>query len=161
MTRASRGAELEVARIQSEINRLFEMLLRLRNGPEGGGSWTPAVDVAETDSHLIVEAEIPGVDASALDVWAHGGNLYLQGERREPEEPRGDGAEILHDERDFGRFELTVPLTAAVNPREAVASVSRGVLRIDLPKVANRRGVKVHIPVGARAPEGTERGAAE
>ncbi len=148
MTSKSRGAQLEVARIQSEINRLFDMLLRLRSGEASSETWLPGVDVAETESRLVVEIELPGVDPSSLDVWTEGGNLYLKGVR--PPSPLRDrpGAEILHDEREYGPFDVEIPLTAAVNPREAMAKLELGVLSIELPKVKNRRGEAVKISIG-------------
>ncbi|MBP7148931.1 MAG: Hsp20/alpha crystallin family protein [Acidobacteria bacterium] len=141
-----RSAQLEVARIQSEINRLFETLLRLRDGGVGG-TWSPGVDVAESATHLVVEADLPGVDPDSLQVEAQGGTLILRGERRPGEARLSDGAEVLHDEREFGRFERSVLLTAPVNTHSARAVLDRGVLKIELPKVPNRRGQAVTIDI--------------
>ncbi|MDH3283747.1 MAG: Hsp20/alpha crystallin family protein [Acidobacteriota bacterium] len=148
MTSRSRGAQLEVARIQSEINRLFDMLLRLREGQSSAETWRPGVDVAVTEGHLVVEIELPGVDPASLDVWTEGGNLLLKGKR--PVSPLRDrpGAEVLHDEREYGPFDISIPLTAAVNPRDATAKLELGVLLIELPKVKNRRGEAVKISIG-------------
>ncbi len=143
----TKGAQLEVARIQSEINRLFETLLRLREGEEAVGSWAPAVDMSETETHLIVEAEVPGVDPESLEISAESGNLSLRGVRRPPEARAVEGAEILHDEREYGPFERIVPLTTAVNTRAAVAHVVQGVVHIEFPRVPNRRGQAVLIPI--------------
>ncbi len=147
MTKRPRGAHLEVARIQSEINRLFETLLRLRDGEEQAGAWAPAVDVSETPTHLIVEAELPGVDPESIELRAEAGNLSVKGLRRPPPARLADGAEVLHDERDYGPFERIVPLTSAVNTRAASASLRQGVLRIEFPRVPNRRGQVVPIPL--------------
>lgn len=143
------GLHLEVARIQSEINRLFEHLLRLRDGETSSEGWTPGVDVAETDEHLLVEAEVPGVDASTLEAFTQGGNLVLRGER--PLIPLRDepDTEVLLDERGFGRFERVVPLSSSVNPHKAEAWVERGVLRVRLPRVKNRRGEPVPIAISS------------
>ncbi len=146
MMAKTRGAQLEVARIQSEINRLFETLLRLREGDEAVGSWVPAIDISENETHLVVEAELPGTDPETLDISAESGNLCIRGVRRPPEARLGEGAEILHDEREYGSFERMVPLATAVNTRSAVARLDQGVLRIEFPKVPNRRGQAVQIP---------------
>lgn len=143
----SKGAQLEVARIQSEINRLFETLLRLRDGNAAGGAWSPGVDVSESATHLVAEAELPGVDPKSLELTAQGGNLTFKGVRLQSAARRGEGVEILHDEREYGPFETTVPLSAPVNTHAARAVVVRGVLRVELPKVPNRRGQAVTIPV--------------
>ena len=143
----TRGAQLEVARIQSEINRLFETLLRLREGDEAAGSWTPPVDISESETHLVVEAEIPGVDPDSIQIHAEHGNLYLSGRRPMPGVRVQEGAEVLHDEREFGPFERTVPLSSAVNTRAATARFEQGVLRVEFPRVPNRRGEAVQIPL--------------
>jgi len=141
------GAQLEVARIQSEINRMFESLLRLRSGGTEEGTWMPAVDMMESPSHLVIEAEVPGVDPASVEVVAEGGNLVLTGERRLSSARAGDGAEVLHDEREYGRFLVAVPLATAVNTHEARATLAQGLLRIEMPKVPNRRGQARRIAV--------------
>lgn len=148
MTQKARGTQLEVARIQSEVNRLFETLLRLRGGPEStAGGWTPAVDVAESATQVVLEAELPGVDPDSLVISSESGNVTVRGVRPEPEFRQADGAEVLHDEREYGPFERVVPLNIAVNTREARARFADGVLRIEFPRVPNRRGQAVPIPL--------------
>lgn len=152
----SSGLHLEVARIQSEINRLFEHLLGLRDGatvPGAGGGWVPPVDVAEAGDVLIVEAELPGVDAATLEVFAQEGNLVLRG-RRDPCPLREtEDARVLHDERETGPFERAVSLGVPVNPHKAEAVFASGVLTIRLPRVPNRRGAAVPIAVTATVEE--------
>jgi HSP20 family protein len=145
MIRKARGAHLEVARIQSEVNRLFETLLRLREGEDDKGGWAPAVDVSETPTHLVLEAELPGVDPESVDIRAESGDLIVRGVRPPPEARLVEGAEVLHDEHEYGAFERIVPLSTAVNTRAATARLHQGVLRVEFPRVANRRGQAVPI----------------
>lgn len=148
MSVRGRGTQLEVARIQSEINRLFETLLRLRGGEQAAtGSWTPGVDVAETNEELIVEIDLPGLEPGSLRVTAENGNLSVEGIRLPPPARDLPGAEVLHDEREFGPFQLAVPLYVAVNTHRAQSTLKAGVFRVVLPKVPNRRGAPVTIPV--------------
>ena len=75
------GAMLEVARIQSEINRLFENLLDLGEGDqESGGAWIPNVDVVEGEETLVVKVELPGVDPADVSLAANGDQIILRGE---------------------------------------------------------------------------------
>ena len=83
---------------------------------------------------------MPGVEPASVEVVAEGGNLVLTGERRPLDARAGGGTEILHDEREYGRFRVAVPLATAVNTHEARATLSQGLLRIEMPKVPNRRG---------------------
>jgi HSP20 family protein len=78
------GSLLEVARIQSEINRLFDNLLDLEPGEKGGGSWIPNADIVENDESLVVKVELPGVEAGRLAISVRGGTLVLEARRSAP-----------------------------------------------------------------------------
>ena len=139
----SLGPFLEVARIQSEINRLFESLLDLGDAGESDSAWIPNVDVLERPDRLVVRIELPGVDPANLSVTVHGGDLILRGEKRKPR-PDSDG-EVHLAERSFGRFRRSIHLGVPVNTRQADARLADGLLRIEFPKVPNRRGEEVPI----------------
>ncbi len=144
MTKAF-GPLLEVARIQSEINRLFDNLLDLGSPGKESDAWIPNVDIVETEEALVVKAELPGVEASGLTLSALGGNMILKGEKRRPE---AIGPARFHlAERAFGRFRRVIHLGVPVNTRQAVAELADGLLRVRFPKVANRRGEETGIEV--------------
>jgi HSP20 family protein len=135
---------MEVARIQSEINRLFDNLLDLGKTEEAG-SWNPNVDIVETSTDLRLKVELPGVRRESLELAVHGGNLIVSGEK---ERPRLDGkAEFQLAERVFGTFRRVIHLGVAVNTHHAEAVLNNGLLRISFPKVPNRRGEPVPIEV--------------
>jgi len=141
------GPYLEIARIQSEMNKLFDVLLELRD--EGSGSnvnsWIPSVDVCQTDKGLILRAEIPGVPVDTLRLSALGGALIIKGERSR-NEPTGQ-AKFHCMERVSGKFRRVVPLATPINTRDATAELKAGVLEVFFPRVPNRRGEEVVIPV--------------
>jgi len=142
------GPLLEVARIQSEINRLFDNLLDLDGGAKDGGAWIPITDVIETEDALIVKVELPGVDAGDLELSAHGGNVILRGDKRRMDLDRP--AKFHLAERAFGRFRRVINLGVPVNTHHAEAVLAEGFLKIRFPKVANRRGEAVRIEVKTR-----------
>ena len=57
------GPYLEVARIQSEMNKLFNALLEMREagGESSVNSWIPSVDVIQNSDGLVVRCDLPGV----------------------------------------------------------------------------------------------------
>jgi HSP20 family protein len=141
------GSMLEVARIQSEINRLFDNLLDLDSGGKESGSWIPIADIVESDEALLVTVELPGVSAEDLVISTHGGDVILTGEKTRP---AMDGQVRSHvAERAFGRFRRVIDLGAPVNTHKAEAVLTDGTLRIRFPKVSNRRGEEVTIQVVA------------
>lgn len=148
MTTRTFGPMLEVARIQSEINRLFNNLLDLGVPGQESGAWIPNADILETQDALLVMVELPGVELPDLELSVHGGNVILKGEKRthDPEEePHFHAAERPH-----GRFRRVINLGAPVNTHQAEAVLEDGLLRIRFPKVPNRRGQEVPIEVKTR-----------
>ncbi|TDI45321.1 MAG: Hsp20/alpha crystallin family protein [Acidobacteria bacterium] len=139
------GPLMEMARIQSEINRLFDNLLDLEDQPGGAGSWMPNADILETEDTLVLKVEIPGVAPDKLCLSVHGGNVILRGEKARPS---AEGAVEFHTaERQFGRFKRVIQLGVPVNTRLATAELSNGLLEVRFPKVPNRRGEEVPIEI--------------
>jgi len=143
----SLGPFLEVARIQSEINHLFENLLDLERAAQEGGGWIPTVDILESEDNLVVKVELPGVAASDVRLSAGGGLLTIEGVRTPAELA---GSSVLTVERPQGRFRRSLHIPVPVNTRQARAVLADGVLRIEFPRVPNRRGEEVPIEVQPR-----------
>jgi HSP20 family protein len=133
------GPWLEAARIQSEINRLFDNLLDLGEPSKETGAWIPNTDMSETEDSLVVKVELPGVAIEDLRLSVHGGHVIVQGVKK------GEG--VTAGERAFGPFRRAIHLTAPVNTHRAEATLIDGLLRIRFPKVENRRGEEVRIEV--------------
>jgi len=50
--------------------------------PSATTSWSPAVDIYETDSEIMVQAELPGVDRKDIALQLENNVLTLKGDRR-------------------------------------------------------------------------------
>jgi HSP20 family protein len=142
------GPLMEVARIQSEINHLFDNLLDLGGETQHGRTWIPNADIIETDEALLLQVELPGVAAEGLSVSVHGGNVIIRGQKEQPD--LSGRAEFQIAERVFGSFRRVIHLGVPVNTRLAKAVLNNGLLRIKFPKVPNRRGEEVPIEVQAQ-----------
>jgi HSP20 family protein len=92
-------------------------------------AFEPPIDVWETDTELIVEAEIPGSRSDDIALRLEGSSLVLSGELPDVA-PRGA---YLRIERPRGRFHRTVTLPVEVTG-EPRATMRGGVLRVHLPK---------------------------
>ncbi len=141
------GPFLEMARIQSEINRLFDNLIDLGGADRGEGAWIPNADVIETESTVLLQVDLPGVDPVNLSLTVLGGNVILRGDKARP--AVASGAESHVAERAYGAFRRVIQLGVPVNTRQAVAVLRNGLLRVEFPKVQNRRGEEVPIEVRA------------
>jgi len=130
----------ELSRIQERVQSLFEEVL-LRSGVDdataGGGalypgSWTPAVDLLETDRAFLLYAELPGVEREDIDLTVEGRRLELSGRRR----PLDAEQAFARLERSYGAFRRAFDLPTAVDADGIGASLEHGVLRVTLPKRA-------------------------
>lgn len=137
--------------LQHEINRLVEQYwpawapnLPFATAEERAqAAWVPAVDVYETHDEVVVEADIPGVSADAVQVTIEGRVLTLRGEK--PGAPASESPAHPLRERRFGPFVRHVPLPAEVDLNAVQAQAKSGVLKIRLAKVEAARVRQVPI----------------
>jgi HSP20 family protein len=137
---------MELVHLQSEMNKLFESLQILQRHeelPEVG--FSAPYDVLETPEEVIVEVDLPGVNPASLDVAVKGHVIQLQGSR-ERSQPTGILAYHLM-ERSRGNFTRRLVIDGAVDTHRAWAAYEGGVLILHFPKVPDRRGQLVKIPL--------------
>ncbi len=113
------------------------------------GSWTPPVDKCQTESHVVIRVELPGVKASDISISFKGENLRIQGVKREPVSSRKFLCYYCLERR-YGRFDRTLQISWTVDPRQASAYLDKGILTIELPKLKDRRGETVSIKIAER-----------
>lgn len=103
-------------------------------------SWSPPVDVQETDDAYVIEADMPGVRPDDVRVDLQGNELRISGEYGTEQ-----GGEQQQSRRS-GRFDYRVTLPGEVNAESCAAELDNGVLRLQMPKATSTRQ---HIPVQA------------
>ena len=125
----------ELGRIQDRINGLFEQALLTSDyeDREGGlpGTWSPAVDVLETEGGYLIFAELPGVGRDDIQLQVRDRRLELSGRRP----PLGENRNFLRLERSYGPFRRTFDLGAPVDIDNISAGFEKGVLRVHIPKL--------------------------
>jgi HSP20 family protein len=141
----------EVRDFSEEVGRLFEDLDRAMGTPRRApaGHCTPVLDVQETVDALEVVVDLPGVAPESVRVLIKNAVLVVAGEKPWPY-PAGRGDATFHlVERSFGRFARAVQLDGAVDAGRARAILSGGELRVSIPKLDERRGRDILVPVAA------------
>ena len=140
----------EVGDFTDEVRRVFLELGRTFGMESLAGECTPALDVYETDGSLEIVLDLPGVDPAAVRVIIKGTAALIVGEKP-ARRASGESSTFHLVERGFGRFARSVRLTAACNGAEARAVLADGELRISVPKIADRRGRRIEVPVESTA----------
>ena len=107
---------------------------------------TPPLDVLETDAGIELAIDLPGVARSSLQIVFSRNVLIIAGEKL-PSREQPEAAFHLA-ERGFGRFARAVKLEGAYDAGRAEASLSAGELRLRLPRIEERRGREIRIPIG-------------
>jgi HSP20 family protein len=107
---------------------------QLRVEPDAGvrPGFRPAIDIYEEASRFVVQADVPGVDAAALDITVEGDLLTIRGERAT--DPTAEGSELQRVERASGRFERSFRLPETAAGEGVEARYRHGVLTIAIPK---------------------------
>ena len=84
--------------LRREIDRLFDDTFT-----RDGFSWSPAVDIKETEGEISVDLELPGIKPEDVEITAENGILTVRGEKRSA---RKEGEESRYHvvERTYGSF---------------------------------------------------------
>jgi HSP20 family protein len=139
--------------ITEDVRQLFDELSQSLPPTRAiSGECRPHVDVLETDRHIEVTVDVPGVAADALRVAFRGDILIVVGEKAAPGATAAQAYHLV--EREFGRFVRAIRLTGALDVGSARARVAGGALSIVLPKIPDRRGRMRTIPIDDGTSEG-------
>jgi HSP20 family protein len=134
---------LERGDVGEDLRRLLD---RLIDRAGATGEFTPPCDVVERPGTLEITVDIPGVPAEAVTIVFARHALVIAGSKL----PAGCGqAEAVFHlaERSFGRFARVLRVNGAVDAGRAHATLEAGELRVTLPRIDERRGGEICIPI--------------
>jgi HSP20 family protein len=94
------------------------------------------MDVEESATHYLVQAELPGLGKGDIDVEVDGNVVSINAELRHPRAKPDEKA--LRTERFFGARRRTFALPHAIDAASTTARYADGVLSLALPKQAER-----------------------
>lgn len=100
---------------------------RLREGV----TFTPRVDIHETDKELFLVADLPGVHSEDVELHFEKGQLVLTGHVK----PRHTDKQFLLREYEEGDFYRAFAIHESIDTTKIEASCKQGVLTVRLPKV--------------------------
>jgi HSP20 family protein len=122
---------------RTEMDRLFDSFLGGPPAVSGLGQGfsaglAPSLDVKESDSEVVVRADLPGIDEKDINLTIHNGVLCLRGEKKSEHTDERDNYHLM--ERSYGSFERSVRLPESIDEDKAEAKFDKGVLTVTLPK---------------------------
>ncbi len=134
--------------LQDEMDRMrgrFEQLFgeSPAGHPQLDPTGFPALNAWEDEQSFYIEAELPGLALSDLEIhMANQNTLAIKGERKQPATVE---ARWHRRERAYGAFERSLELPGAVDTENVEASLKNGVLTIKLPKAPQIRPRKIEV----------------
>ena len=131
--------------LQDRMNRLFDDTGRTwrPDEPAATTTWSPAVDIFETEAEIVVKAELPGMERNDIAVNLEKNVLTVRGERRFAKETKDDNYHRI--ERSYGGFSRAFAIPATVDEEKIKADYKDGVLKIVLPKKEQAKPKQIRI----------------
>ena len=132
--------------VGEELKNLLRLIEEEERNANLGETSGPLLDLYETKESVVVEADLPGIDPAEIALCMFHGFLTIEGMKRERQD-EGEKMSYLCLERSFEPFKRIVRITVPINPKKARAVYARGVLKINFPKVEEKRGEPIRIKI--------------
>ena len=95
-------------------------------------SYSPLMNVSETENDYLVMMDLPGVEKKDVDVNLSNGILTVSGERKTSE--KGDENSHIWHETTYGTFSRSFEFTSDIVEEKIKAKFNNGILNITIPK---------------------------
>ena len=126
--------------LRVHLRRMLVRLDELRALASNPATWTPPVDVYETEGAVLIHIELPGVHISQVRIKILDNVLKIEGQKERttptarllPETERP--IRFLCLERSYGNFSLNLPINWQLEAERITAHLRDGVLQLHLPK---------------------------
>ncbi|MEM1577489.1 MAG: Hsp20/alpha crystallin family protein [Candidatus Pacearchaeota archaeon] len=138
----------EFERIEKEIEEMRKRLEKLSKEmfkPLKIETISFPIDIRESNSDLIIEAELPGVNKENIDINLDENKLTIKAETKKAVEEKKEG--YLHRERSYKSFYRSFTLPMPVIPEKAKATYKDGILTIIVPKKEKEKKKEVKIKI--------------
>jgi HSP20 family protein len=137
----------KLSKLRREMDRMLERML----GEFGTASCPeitlkrPRFDLIETDTDLVLKADIPGIDPNDIEIDITDNILTVEGEIKQ-NSVNGDTGHHWIEKR-YSNFSRSISIPKRIVASKVKATYEKGVLKIIMPKYSGeeKRGVKVRL----------------
>lgn len=110
---------------------------------DGFGSFTPKVDISETEREIMVRAEVPGIDPDNVSIEVTEDTLSISGTIEKSKEEKEEN--YYRMERSQGSFSREFMLPSKIDADSVIAEAKNGVVAITLTKLPSEKKRKIEI----------------
>jgi HSP20 family protein len=136
----------ELDRMRREMDRLWDRFTGGILPSVSQRDLFPPLDLADRGDSLVVELEVPGMEAKDINLSVTGDVLTVSGEKKREREETEQDYHLV--ERSYGKFSRSVRLPATVDPERVEASYKDGVLRITMNKTEQAKAKRIDVKAG-------------
>ena len=129
----------DIANNRQNIENIFEEFFNDFNRPTSSllsetvrASLLPKLNISETDNKYFIEAELPGVKQSDLELKLDNNILVIKGKTEESKESKERN--YFMRERYYGSFQRSLTLPNNINENDITANFKDGILNIEITK---------------------------
>ena len=137
----------KMSKLRREMDRMLQRMLG-----EFGSASCPAItlkrpyfDLVETDTDLILRAEIPDIDPDDIEIDINDNVLTISGEIRQ--DRVNEGTNHHRFESSYSTFSKSISIPKRIVASRVKATYEKGLLKVIMPKYSGeeKRGVKVKL----------------
>lgn len=143
--------------VMTEMHRRMDEIFGRPFGVPGAMRWAavsdrvePAVDVYETDSSIVALLALPGYASESIRVETTTDTLSIQGERGALFSEEKATAHRASGLGGASQFSVSYTLPAEIDPDQVKASLTNGVLQVEMQKAQHARPKGVTVTVGGK-----------
>lgn len=129
----------DIANNRQNIENIFAEFFNDFNKPASSllsetmrASLLPRLNISETDNKYFIEAELPGVKQSDLELKLDNNILVIKGKTEESKESKERN--YFMRERYYGSFQRSLTLPNNINENDITANFKDGILNIEITK---------------------------
>lgn len=108
-------------------------------------SFYPSIDLKEKDNKYLLDADVPGMNESDIDIDFHNNTLTIKGEKRSEKETKD--SDYVCVERSSGSFRRDIYLDEEIDQENIKADLRDGVLHVEMTKKEKSKVNHKKIPI--------------
>jgi len=129
--------------LHGQINRILDRDYDGANSSAAMADWIPPADIEEYADRFVLKLDVPGVDASKIEITLDRGVLSVSGERAR--DAVAKDVERSRTERPHGRFHRRFTLPETVDAAGVHAAGRNGIVEVTIPKQAQAQPRRIQI----------------
>ncbi len=142
----------EFNNLRQQMDRLFDDIAHEQPhlgilAKTGETPWTPAIELQETETELLLKAQLPGIKPEELDIQVSENAVFLSGEHQEETKTEEKG--IFRSEFHYGQFKRVIPLPSTIKREQVKAEMVSGLLTLTMLKTTPALPNLVKVPLAA------------